>query len=219
MRPLFIALLGLACCFGGAPLAAQEPDTLELAAELQRQRQRAGFRVGLWDVDSRSGEGVSESTWPLLEGFFQRGLGVRFAVESSVGAWRRERMIREAGVGSPVRERATVYVVPLLTALKWYPFTTPDAGFHPFVLGGAGFALGIEEHAGEGTLLGGAEGTNVFTGFGLKAATGAELRLTPAVGAAAALRWQWIRFGDPIGGERTYAGPAVDLGLTYRFQN
>lgn len=220
---ILLFALAFAAATAPASAAAQEdaPDTVDVERRARLQRQGGGIRVGLWHVTSLTElDGMRESAWPLLEGYFQRGLDLHLAVESSVGLWRREIEITTDGaLGGEEDERATTYVVPLMTSLKFFPFTRPDAALEPFVLGGIGFAVGIEDSEGTSAgLLRSDAGTNVLTGFGAKGAVGAQWRFDDAFGGLVGVSYQWIRFGAELAGDRTYAGPAFHVGLTYRFQ-
>src|SRR5690606_30854188 len=111
--------------------------------------------------------------------------------------------------------------LPLFTALKLYPFTRPDDAFEPFISAGVGLALGIDDRTTTSSDLlglGAGSGTAMLTGFGFRGGAGVEWRFSQAFGLSASGRYQWIRFGGELGGERTFKGPAFEAGLTYRFQ-
>jgi opacity protein-like surface antigen len=198
-----------------APLAleAQARGDLEEAAE--RARRGAGLRIGGWLTSGLPTlDGTDYSTTPHFEGWYQRGLDRHIAIESTLSVWRREQQ-RDA-------ERATTYIVPLFTSVKFFPGVGPEDQVQPFLLGGGGLALGIDdrENTSGGLLgLGGGGGTSFATGFGLRGGAGLDLWLGRSLGITLGGRYQWLRFldGSP-GGERTYQGTVVDLGVTYRFQ-
>jgi hypothetical protein len=205
--------------------SAAQADTLA-ERRVKEMRRGAGLRVGVWDVRGLgevSGARVSES--PLFEGYFQKGLDLHLALENTVSVYRREqRLTRSAGGigGGTVEEKVAAYVVPQFTSLKLYPFTRPEQRFEPYISGGAGLTIGIDdrENSESGGLLGGGgqSGTGFVAGFGLKGGLGMELRFSEAFGAAAGGRYQWVRFFGELAGERTYRGLGADVGLTYRFQ-
>jgi hypothetical protein len=204
--------------------SAAQADTLA-ERRVKEMRRGAGLRVGVWDVRGLgevSGARVSES--PLFEGYFQKGLDLHLALENTVSVYRREqRLTRSGGIGGgTVEEKVAAYVVPQFTSLKIYPFTRPEQRFEPYISGGAGLTIGIDdrENCGSGGLLGGGgePGTGVVAGFGLKGGLGIELRFSDAFGAAAGGRYQWVRFFGELAGERTYRGLGADVGLIYRFQ-
>jgi hypothetical protein len=212
--------LGIAAFAGDA---AAQGDTLT-EQRVKAMRRGAGLRVGTWDVRGLtqvSGARVSES--PLFEGYFQKGLDLHLALENTVSVYRREQHItRSGGIGGSVEEKVAAYVVPQFTSLKVYPFTRPEQGFEPYISGGAGLTIGIDdrENSGSGSLLGGGgeSGTGFVAGFGLKGGLGFELRVSEAFGVALGGRYQWVRFFGELAGERTYRGLGADVGLTYRFQ-
>lgn len=204
--------------------AAAQTDTLS-ERRVKEMRRGAGLRVGVWDVRGLgevSGARVNES--PLFEGYFQKGLDLHLALENTVGVYRREqRLTRPGGIGGgDVEEKVAAYVVPQFTSLKVYPFTRPEQRFEPYITGGAGLTIGIDdrENSESGGLLGGGgeSGIGFVAGFGLKGGLGIELRFGEAFGAAAGGRYQWVRFFGELAGERTYRGLGADVGLTYRFQ-
>jgi opacity protein-like surface antigen len=215
------AALGMSLMTG--TLAAQ-PDSVEARAKAMRRG--AGVHASFWDVrglEEVSGARVDEL--PLFEGYFQRGLDLHLALENSVGVYRREqRLTRPSGGigGGTVEEKVTTYLIPQFTSLKLYPVTRPEQRFEPYLLGGAGFTIGVDdrENTGSGGLLGGGEesGTSIVAGFGLKGGAGVEFRFSDAFGITAGGRYQWIRFFGELSGERTFQGFGGDLGLVYRFQ-
>lgn len=200
--------------------SAQQPDDPE--ARAKRLRQGAGLRGGAWWVqDLREVDGAEYSQLPAFDGYFQKGLDLHLALESTLGLWRRSQEIEQTGVGGTTREEVHSYIVPLFTALKIYPFTRPTERVEPFLLGGIGFALGIDDRdTSGGNLLGlnTGSGTVLVTGFGFRLGAGAEWRFGRAFGLSVGGRYQWLRFGESLGGERSYKGLGLDAGLTYRFQ-
>jgi hypothetical protein len=203
--------------------AAGQADTLS-EQRVKAMRRGAGLRIGVWDVRGLtevSGARVSET--PLFEGYFQKGLDLHLALENTVGVYRREqRITRDGGLGGMVEEKVAAYVVPQFTSLKVYPFTRPEQGFEPYIIGGAGLTIGIDdrENSESGGLLGGGgeSGIGFVAGFGLKGGLGIEVRFSEAFGMGAGGRYQWVRFFGELAGERTYRGLGADVGLTYRFQ-
>jgi hypothetical protein len=202
-----------------AASAAQESD-LERDARLARSG--AGLRTGAWQLSElRDADNATTSTWPYIEGYFQRGMDMHLVIESSIGLYRRQEEF--AGTDGPLGTPAsttTSYILPLLTSLRFYPFTRPGAPLEPHALAGIGFSLAIEDQeGGAGGLLGQrSPGTAMVTGFGAKGGAGLDLRLTDAFGASALATYQWLRFADPVGGIETYAGPVFTAGLTYHFR-
>jgi hypothetical protein len=219
-----MAMLALGMALLAGDSAAQADTVTE--RRVKAMRRGAGLRVGVWDVRGLgevSGARVSET--PLFEGYFQKGLDLHLALENTVGVYRRmQRLTRTSGGigGGTVEEKVAAYVIPQFTSLKLYPFSRPEQRFEPFILGGAGLTIGIDdrENSESGGLLGGGgeSGIGFVAGFGLKGGLGIELRFSDAFGAAAGGRYQWVRFFGELAGERTYRGLGADVGLTYRFQ-
>lgn len=212
------ARAALALCLVTLSLAArafaQRP--LESAADqdAREARRGAGVRVGAWDVESPARVDARFSSSLLFEFYLQRGLDERLALENSGGVWRRITQERQQlPVGSDTVE-TKVYIIPLLTSLKYYPLTSPSSLIEPFIMGGLGLALGIEDES--SNAIGGG-GTSVVTGFGIRAAAGLELHIGSAFGATAAGRYQWMKLSDYVGLENTFKGVGLEGGLMYRF--
>jgi hypothetical protein len=228
-------VIATAFVFAGAPAIAlaQDPtraagrDTSRGAVDLERHarlaRRGGGVRVGTWDVrglTTTSGARVSQT--PAFEGYVRRGLDLHLAIEHSVGVWRRTQSITQTSSGPLGTTQSTstmeTYVIPQLTSITFFPMTRPERRFEPYVKAGAGFALGVEDRSGSGGGLFSADGTSLIPGYGVSGGAGVELRLTNALGLAAAGRYQWLRFFQELSGRRTYEGFGAELGVTYRFQ-
>lgn len=222
-RSTLVAMAVLALAPLRADAQARTPES-ELERDARLARRGAGLRGGIWDVRGLTEtSGVSYSRTPAFEGFFQKGLDKHLAWENSVGFWRRtQRIPGSGGLGGTSEQHVDVYVVPTFTALKLFPFTAPANRVEPYFEGGAGFGLGIEDRqtSGTGGLLGGggSSGTQIVPGFGFKGGTGVDFRFSRAFGVTFGARYQWMRFFQELGSERTYGGLGYDLGLIYRFQ-
>ena len=222
-RSTLVALLLGALAPSGADAQDPTPES-QLERDARLARRGAGLRGGVWDVRGLTEtDGVEYSRTPAFEGFFQKGLDKHLAWENSVGFWRRtQRIASTGGLGGASEEHVDVYVVPTFTALKLFPFTVPANRVEPYLEGGAGFGLGIEdrETSGAGGLLGagGSNGTQIVPGFGFKGGAGIDLRFSRAFGVTLGARYQWMKFFQDLGGERTYGGMGYDVGLIYRFQ-
>ena len=215
------AALALAVVAGAAGAQqAQSESELERAARLARRG--AGVQVGVWQVRGlQEPSGVTHAASPLVEGYFRKGLDRHLALETTVSFWRRTQTARQSGglLGGESEERIASYIIPQLTSLKLYPFTEPGQRAEPYLVGGAGFALGIDDReSSAGGAFGTASGTAMTMGFGLKGGAGVEWRFSRAFGVSAGARYQWFRFLQELGGDRTFGGFGVDGGLTYRFQ-
>ena len=184
--------------------------------DVKRQRRGAGIRMGSWQVQQAATvTGATTSTLPAFEGYWQHGLDRHVVLETSAGLWSRSQHSGGETMGS--------YVVPMLTSVKVYPATSPGDALEPFVLGGVGFTLGIDDRNGSssGGVLGGGStggGTMLVPGIGLKAGGGVEYHLGQAFGVAIQGGYQYIRFLEDVGSERTFKGVQMFAGLTYRFQ-
>ncbi len=193
----------------------------EIETNARLQRRSAGLRVGTWSVRGlEQSEGVSDSRTPTLEGYFRKGLDRHLALETTVTIWRRSQESTSSGIGGSTTESVDSYIVPMFTALKVFPFTGPDQRFEPFFDGGVGLAIGIDDrNLSRGGLLGGTGGGLArVPGFGFRGGAGAEWRFSRAFGLSVGGRYQWVRFTQDLGGDRTYAGFGMDGGLLYRFQ-
>jgi outer membrane protein W len=175
-------------------------------------RRGAGARVGAWKVKPPGTELSTYSHGPQLEVYVQRGLDDRLALESTIGVWRRTARTTPTVTANTVT--TNTYVLPLITALKIFPVTHADQALEPFILAGAGFALGIDDVS-ENAIGGG--GTSIGTGFGTRVGAGLEYHLNDVFGLMISGRYQLIRYGEDLGGAATYKGFGFEGGLTYRF--
>ncbi len=225
-RDRLAACLVVANLAVAAPLWAQDshrlarPDSTEQAVQrVKRMRDGAGLTIGNWMVSNLATVGgASSSTLPDFEAYWQKGLDRHLAIETSAGLWHRR---LSAGSG-PSAETDGSFLLPLLTTIKLYPFTGPEQRLEPFMAAGAGFVLGLEKQntVGGGLLGGGSanNGVNLTAGVGLKGGAGIEYHFSRAFGLGFGAHYQWILFGQDVGGQSDYKGFGVSLGLTYRFQ-
>jgi hypothetical protein len=172
-------------------------------------------RLGTWQVTGLSEvSGATYSSSPAFEAYWQRGKDRHLVMESGFSFWRRSQRADSEEIGS--------YIIPLTTSIKLYPMSGPEDSFEPFASAGAGFALGVDDRQTvSGGLLGGTStggGTVIIAGVGLKGEAGVEYRFSRAFGIGATAGYQWVRYFEEVGGERTYKGLVVFGGLTYRFQ-
>lgn len=209
------------------PLSAQvvKRDSLT-EAEVRAQQARKGIvlTVGTWDLRGIEPPATVEvSTMPMISGYFRKGLDKRIAMENGIGVWRRVQTIPPTGgLGGSPGEEVQSWVVAQTTALRMYPFTDAGAMFEPWLLGGAGVTLGIDDRETEGGgVLGGASGATgvaIVPGFTLQGGAGIELHLGESFGLIGGARYQWTRFLQDFGGERTYQGPIYEAGFSYKFR-
>jgi hypothetical protein len=211
-----------------ATQSTSKDSTRTAAADLERNarlaRRGGGVRVGAWDVRALAAPADAKvSATPVLEGYVRRGLDLHLALENSVGVWRRTQSVTQTTtgpLGGSTQSTSTVesYVIPQFTSIVLFPLTRPEQRVEPFVKAGAGFALGVDDRSGDSGSLFGSSGTSLVPGYGVNGGVGVELRLSSALGLAAAGRYQWIRFLQDFSGRRTFEGFGAEVGLTYRFQ-
>lgn len=242
-------MMPIALCVATHAALAQQPDSVKsdaaksdaqksdartsdnanvIASEhrVELARRGAGLSIGTWNVqDLHTTQGATYRITPAFEGYFQKGLDLHLALETTVGVWRRTQLLTQPGSfgGDSSTESVSSYVVPLFTTLKLYPFTKPSQHLEPYILGGVGFALGVDDrrtNGGSGSLLGGGaqNGVALVTGFGFTGGAGVEWRFSNAFGLAAGTRYRWVRFLGEVGGDDTFKGLGFDAGVTYRFQ-
>ena len=223
-----VVTLALLC----APMlvGAQVAGNSEIETQARIQRNGAGLRAGVWNVrDLEPATGNSSQRSPLFEGYFQKGLDLHLALENTLSVWRwHQSGTRTQGGGllgggtTTTTETVDAYVVPFFTSLKVFPFTRPSAKVEPYVLGGAGLGLGIEDRSSDNAsgLYGGSgnDAPSMVTGFGFKGGTGIEWRFSQAFGLTVGARYQWMRFFGDLAGRENYQGLALDGGLVYRYQ-
>lgn len=207
-------------------LAAQEPTQSpesKAEAEARIARKAAGLSVGAWDLRGvEPASGVDVSTWPMISGFLRKGLDARLALENGIGVWRREQKVpASGGLGGTSGETVQSWVIAQSTAVRFFPFTDAGARFEPWILGGAGLTLGIDDRETSGGGLGsatGGSGVFIVPGFSLQGGLGTEWWFAESYALNVSGRYQWTRFLDDFGGERTYQGPVFEAGLTYKFR-
>lgn len=216
---LLAALSAIVIATSSAP--AQTPasgdttaKTSDVVKRAQLARRGGGLRIGPWHLNGQDAASSStSSTIPDIEGYVRTGLDLHLVLENSVGVWRQRQSVPASGglLGSS-GSATDAYIIPEFTSIVFYPFTVPNDRLEPFVRGGIGFALGVQDPQSGG-------GSISFTpGFGLTSGLGVEWRMTNALGLAVSTRYQWIRFFQEFGLQQTYQGPVVEAGVTYRFQ-
>jgi len=206
----------------GTRAGAQDKPKLSAAEEkASLARRGAGIIIGTWSlVDDPSSGGSTSADSPIGEGYFRKGLDKHLALETTIGVWRR--VITSPGTGGPFGTpgaKTTVFLLPQMTSLKLYPFTTPENKVEPYISGGAGFTVGLTSESGGGGLTGGGGGvTGLTAGVGGRLTAGVEWRMGEAFGLTAGGHYTYIQFFDQIAGEEMYRGTGITLGMTYRFQ-
>lgn len=203
---MLLAALALA-----APRAvvAQAPE-----AERDVGRRGGGVLVGSWKV---SNPDIVRTVQPsyrrsvMVQAYFRRGLTEHVALENSVSVWRRMSE-RPSALGSTITTRT--YIVPLLTSLRVYPITRTYHRFEPYLTGGAGLAVGVQQQS-ENAPGGG--GRNIATGFGVKAGAGVEIHAYRRFSIMLGGHVQGVRFGEQLDEQEGFGGRGLEGGLNYRF--
>jgi hypothetical protein len=222
-------ILTLTLVLAIAPVSLRAQDSTrsaetEAESKARLARKAAGITVGPWELRGiEPPSGVDVSTLPMFYGFMRKGLDARLALENGIGVWRREQTTpATGGLGGTSGETVQSWVVAQTTAIRFFPMTDAGARFEPWVLGGAGFTLGIDDRETEGGgVLGGsagASGVGIAPGFSLQGGVGTEWWFSESLALNVGARYQWTRFLQDFGGERTYQGPAYEAGLTYKFR-
>lgn len=223
--PLIVNVLAVSCfaLTAGAQTPARDPESdAETRARLARRA--AGLTVGSWDLRGIEPPSTVEvATMPMISGFMRKGLDSRLALENGIGVWRRvQNSPATGGLGGTPAEEVQSWVIAQTTAIRFYPATDAGATFEPWVLGGAGFTFGLDDRDTQGGgLLGGSSGgpgLQIVPGFSLQGGLGAEWWFSESLGLNGGARYQWTRFLQDFGGERTYQGPVYEVGLSYKFR-
>lgn len=227
-RPIQLALVALALLVAhpAGARAQGRADTTATEAETRARlaRRGGGVTIGSWQLRGiEAPAGVDVSTMPMFSGWLRKGLDARLALENGISIWRRVQNVPPSGgIGGTSGEEVQSWIIAQTAAIRFFPFTDAGAAFEPYVLGGAGFTLGIDDRETEGGgVLGGATGASgvaMVPAVSLQGGLGAEYRFGESFGLAAGARYQWTRFFQDFGGERTYQGPVFEVGLAYRFR-
>lgn len=219
-----VFLLGVSADVAAQRQAPPEPKESEEEIRARMARRAAGLTVGHWELRGvEPATGVEASTMPMITAFWRRGLDARLALENGVGVWRRvQRSPEQGGVLGGPAEEVHSWVISQTTGIRFYPVTDAGARVEPWVLGAAGITLGIDDRetrsAGPLGSAAGGSGVAIVPGFSLQAGAGAEWWFAQHLAANVGARFQWTRFLQAFGGERTYQGPLLEAGLTYKFQ-
>lgn len=222
IRATALGMLFAAVWAGGA--SAQDKDKKkETSAEEKARlaRRGAGLVIGSWAmVDDPASGSTTTSDSPIGEGYFRKGMDQHLALETSAGVWRRVITTpASGGLGGSSGGSTTAVLIPQMTSIKLYPFTTPSSKAEPFLSGGLGIVIGIQSQSGSGGLLGGSGGVSqMLVGFGGGTAAGFEWKLGNSFGILADFHYTYLQFFDELAGEKLYRGTGVKAGLTYRFQ-
>lgn len=218
--------LGIVSCVSAAILVASHgagaqskidsatARNMDLERQAQLARRGGGLRVSQWHLNGEPlPTGTTSTSTPAFEGYVRKGLDLHLVLENSIGVWRQRQV--SSGGGSLLGTSAAStdnYVIPQFTSIVLYPMTKPADRLEPFVRGGLGFALGVQDPQSGGN------GISFTPGFGVTGGLGIEWRATDTFGLVAGARYNWIRFFQEFAGAQTYQGPAIEVGVTYHFQ-
>lgn len=228
--PLLFAILTALTWGAGVANAQTDSTATRITSEIEeaakRSRNGAGLRGGTWSLQGhKTPSGATESRTPLLEGYFAKGLDLHITLENSVAFWRLTQKVTTSGGalgGGTTTQVVNSYIIPQFTAIRAYPFTRTTNAIEPYVSGGVGVTLGVEDRSGESGGIfgvGGSSGTSFIMGIGIAGGAGAEWNISRAFGLAAGLRYQYVKFlNGSLGGSDVYKGYGIQGGLTYRFQ-
>lgn len=206
-----VLMLSLSLCAGVAHAAdAADP----VAAGTQRQRNGGGLQISTWQPEEQAG--VENSSMVAFQGWFEKGLDLHLAWQNTIGYWHRTTTWSQTDFLGTTTHELQTHLVPTITALRLYPFTTPADRVEPFLFGGAGVVLGFEQEKANGIVAN--SGVGMHTGLGLRAGVGVDLRATEAFGVTIGGHFESASFGQEKSGERLYKGFGFDAGLNYRFQ-
>jgi hypothetical protein len=213
----FAALL---LCLSACPTSGLAADDSE--ALTRRARNSGGLQGGAWQVaDLSAAPGGTDSHTASIEGWFQKGLDLHLAIETTLGFWQRTQTVTQSGtLGTQSQTEMQSYFVPTLTTLKLYPATLPSAPLEPYIAAGAGPVLEMDHQKVTSTdpTVPAGETSSLHTGLGLVAGAGLEWNPGGPFGATAGGRYQWATFGESAGGRRMYRGPGFSAGVIYHFQ-
>lgn len=209
------ALLIASATAGAQAKPAADTGTVpDLERQAQLARRGGGLRISQWHLNGEPlPTGITATSTPAFEGYVRKGLDLHLVLENSIGIWRQRQV--SSGGGSLLGTSATSsdnYVIPQFTSIVLYPMTRPGDRLEPFVRGGVGFALGVQDPQN------GSGGVSFTPGFGATGGVGVEWRVSDAFGLAVSGRYNWIRYFQEFAGAQTYQGPAIEAGMTYRFQ-
>ena len=195
--------------------------TPTIEEKAQTARRGAGLIVASWSLLDDPSKGTSSRTTdsPLGMGFFRKGLDKHLALETTVGVFRR--VVETPGSGGLFGSgggKTTVFLLPQMTSIKLFPFTTPENKFEPFISGGVGVTIGLSSESGGGALGGSGGVSGLVAGLGGTLGAGIEWRFSEAFGLSGGWHYNYIQFFDKLAGEEMYRGTGIAVGLTYRFQ-
>ena len=209
-----IALLLSLSAFASFAHAADAADPV--TAGTQRERNGGGVQISTWQPKDQAG--VKNTGMAAFQGWFEKGLDLHLAWENTIGYWHRTSTWSDVDFTGTTNHELQTHLVPTLTALRLYPFTTPTDRVEPYLSAGAGVVLGFEQDKVTGTFVSANPSYQMHTGLGLRAGAGLDLKASDVFGVMVGGHFESASFGEEKPGERLYKGFGFDAGLTYRFQ-
>ena len=206
-------LLSLSVCAG---LARAADPVDNVAAGTQRERNGGGVQVSTWQPKKQAG--VSNTGMAAFLGYFEKGLDLHLAWQNTLGYWRRTTTWSETQLTGTTKHELETHLVPTITSLRLYPFTTPSDRVEPYLNAGVGVVLGLEQDKLSDGITTTNSGYTMHTGLGIRTGVGVDVRANDAFGIMVGGHFESASFGEEKPGERLYKGFGADVGLTYRFQ-
>lgn len=209
--------LGVALALFIAAGAVQAADVDDVTASTQRARNGGGLKISSWQPDEPAGQSHQGSL--AFQGYFEKGLDLHLAWENTLGYWNRKSTWTESPpLGADITHEVQTHLVPTLTALRLYPFTTPADRVEPYLSAGAGVVLGFQQEKLSGGVVSSGPAASMHTGLGVRAGAGVDLHASSAFGLSFGGHFGSASFGEDMPGQKLFQGWGADLGLTYRFQ-
>ena len=205
-------LLALVACASTARAAGPTDD---VAAQSERARNGAGLQISSWQPDEPAAFQNDQTI--AFHGYFQKGLDQHLAWENTLGYWRQTIHWTETQLLGTTTHQLQTHLVPALTALRLYPFTTPASTVEPYVSAGVGPVMGFQQQTSSGYLAP-ADANSMHAGLGTRAGVGVDVRASEAFGLTVGGHFESASFGQDLAGQRLYQGWGADVGLVYRFQ-
>lgn len=198
-----------------APAAHAGVPADESNTGTERLRNGAGLQMSSWQPDKPVG--LDNTGTLAFQGYLLKGLDLHLAWDNTLGFWQRTSKWSETSILGTTNHELDTYLVPTITALRFYPLTTPEKLVEPYVSAGLGPVLGVQQQKASGNLAP-TNTTTMVAGLGVRAGVGVDIRSNGPFGVAVGTHFESASFGEDMQGERLYQAWGADFGLTYRFQ-
>jgi hypothetical protein len=188
----------------------------EATSGTEQLRNGAGLQVSSWQPDKPIG--FDNTGTMAFQGYLLKGLDLHLAWDNTLGFWQRTTKWSDTQpIFGTTNHELDTYLVPTITALRLYPFTTPEKLVEPYMSAGVGPVFGIQQMKISGSFTP-ENTTNMLAGFGVRAGAGVDIRGAGPFGVTLGGHFESASFGEEMVGERVYQAWGADFGLTYRFQ-